>query len=73
MCAQYKRCDRNGCSQVQPDFIFAHKHIMDNSIPWLMLIATCTIITAIGNKTGNAKPMVKLTTRQSVSVTFIVP
>lgn len=74
MCTQYKTRDRNGCSQlVQPDFIFTHKHIMDNSIPSLMLIATWTTITAIGNKIGNTKPMVKLTTLQSVSVTFIVP
>lgn len=36
-----------------------HQHIVHNAIPLFMLIATCTNITAIGNKTGNTKPMVE--------------
>lgn len=38
-------------------YIF-HQQIEHSAIPLLML--TCTIITAIGNKTGNTKPMMEV-------------
>lgn len=56
-----KRYNRNRCSQrVKSDIIFLHQRIVHNAIPLLMLIATCTITTAIGNKTGNTKPVVEV-------------